>query len=100
MTTAAVVTTPAVDLIPHDTASSMPFPGVERLADPAQDEDVVVHRESEEDDEEQQGHDRVDAGRRAHAGQALPTPCWNTSTNKGRRVSAAPPSSRDLRPEV
>ena len=36
---------------------------VERLADPADDEDVVVHREPEQDHEQEQRHDRVDAGR-------------------------------------
>ena len=58
MTIAALVTTPAVDLIPCATASSMLRAAVERLADAADDEDVVVHREAEQDHEQEQRHDR------------------------------------------
>ena len=35
-------------------------PAVDRLADPAQDEHVVVHREAEQDHEQQDRDDRVD----------------------------------------
>ena len=44
---------------------------VERLADPADDEDVVVHREPEQDHEQQQRHHRVDPRGGAEAEQAL-----------------------------
>ena len=35
---------------------------VDRLADPAEDEHVVVHREAEQDHEQEQRHHRVDPG--------------------------------------
>ena len=54
---------------------------VVRLANPAEDEDVVVHRESEQDHEQEQRHDRLDPGRRAEAEQALREPCWKTITS-------------------
>ncbi len=44
---------------------------VEQLPDPAEDEDVVVHREAEQDHEEQQRHHGVDPGGGAEAQQAL-----------------------------
>ena len=71
ITIAALVTTPAVDLIPCAIASLGAGAAVERLADPADDEDVVVHREPEQDHEQQQRHDRVDAGGGAEAEQPL-----------------------------
>ena len=71
MTIAALVTTPAVDLIPCATASSMRRAAVERLADPADDEDVVVHREAEQDHEQEQRHHGVDPVGGADAEQTL-----------------------------
>ena len=44
---------------------------VEQLPDPAEDEDVVVHREAEQDHEQQQRHLRVDPCGGAEAEQAL-----------------------------
>ena len=61
MTIAALVTTPAVDLIPCATASSVVAATLDGLADPAQEEHVVVHREPEQDHEQQQRDHRVDA---------------------------------------
>ena len=51
---AALVTTPAVDLIPCATASSVDCAAVHRLPDPAEDEHVVVHREPEQHHEQEQ----------------------------------------------
>ena len=71
ITTAALVTTPAVrpdalrDRLVHRRAP------VEQLADPPEHEDVVVHRQAEQDHEEQQRHDRVDPGGGAEAEQPL-----------------------------
>src|ERR671919_1729436 len=44
------------------------------LPDAAEDEDVVVHREAEEDHEQEQGHDRVDAAGGVEAEEALSEP--------------------------
>src|SRR5438067_3106158 len=44
---------------------------VERLPDPADDEDVVVHREAEQDHEQEQRRDGVDPGGGAEAEEAL-----------------------------
>ena len=54
---------------------------LEPLADPADDEHVVVHREAEQDHEQEQRDHRRDAGGRAEA-RAGPcrSPCWKTST--------------------
>ena len=54
ITTAALVTTPAVDLMPCATALVGAHPAVDRLADPAEDEHVVVHRQAEQDHEQEQ----------------------------------------------
>ena len=47
------------------------LPATDRLADPADDEHVVVHREAEEDHEQQQRHHGLDPVRGADAEQAL-----------------------------
>ena len=54
MMIAALVTVPAVRVIASRIASSVDGAGVVELLDPAEDEDVVVHREAEEDDEQEQ----------------------------------------------
>ncbi len=58
ITIAALVTTPAVVLIPWAIASSVRHTPVVGLADAAEDEHVVVHREPEEDHEEQESEGR------------------------------------------
>ena len=63
ITIAALVTTPAVALMPCATALSVAHPAVDRLADPADDEHVVVHAQAEEDHEQEQrqpGRDPAD----------------------------------------
>ena len=54
---------------------------VERLADPADDEHVVVHREAEQDHEQEQRHHRLDPAAELTPSRPLPTPCWKTSTS-------------------
>ena len=80
ITTAALVTTPAVDLDPEGDRVLGAHPAVVRLPDPADDEHVVVHREPEEDHEHEDGQERVDARGGLEAEQALAEPCWKTST--------------------
>ena len=63
MTAAALVMTPAVLLMPWATALLRGHAAVDQLADPAQDEHVVVHREAEQDHEQEQrqpGRDAAD----------------------------------------
>ena len=55
MTTAAAVTTPAVTAIVRRTAVSVALAAVDGFANAAEDEDVVVHREPKEDDEQEEG---------------------------------------------
>ena len=62
MMIAALVTVPAVLLMPCATASAELMPPSARLTDAAEDEHVVVHREAEEDHEQEQ---REPAGDRA-----------------------------------
>ena len=71
ITTAALVTTPAVALMPCATASSVRSPRVDRLADPADDEHVVVHREAEQDHEQEQRQPRRDPADGLEVEQAL-----------------------------
>src|ERR687892_261438 len=56
---------PVCDRLVHARAA------VEGLPDPAEDEDVVVHREAEQEHEQQQWHARVDPRRGAEAEQSL-----------------------------
>ena len=65
--------------------------GVDGFADAAQDEDVVVHREPEEHDEEEQRQPRDDRAVRLEAEQRLGPVCWKTRTST---PYAAPTESR------
>ena len=56
----ADVMVPAVIEMPRATASFELMPVVPGLLDPGQDEDVVVHREPEQDREDEDGHERLD----------------------------------------
>ena len=80
ITIAALVTVPAVVEIPWRTASVVLMPLQVGLADPREDEDVVVHREAEQDHEQEQRQPRRDASVGLEAEQALPVPSWKTST--------------------
>ncbi len=51
------------------------------LADPAEQEDLVVHREAEQHREEEERHPGLDRVDLLEAEQAAPTPCWKTSTS-------------------
>ena len=70
MTIAALVTTPAVELMPvrdRLVGGRAPLDG---LTDPAEQEHVVVHREPEQDHKQKQRDDRVDPARRREAEEA------------------------------
>ena len=54
---------------------------LDRLTDPAQQEDVVVHREPEQDHEQEQRDNRVDPPVGVKPRSPLPMPCWKTSTS-------------------
>ena len=72
ITTAALVTTPAV--VRDARARRRPrcsMPAVVGLADPAEDEHVVVHREAEQDHEQEHRQPRGDAAVRLEAEQVL-----------------------------
>ena len=60
---------------------------LEPLADPADDEHVVVHREAEQDHEQEQRDDRRDAGGRTEAEEALA----DTRAGRPARGSRTPP---------
>ena len=61
MTTAALVTTPAVLLMPSRDGLVGGQAAVDQLLDAAEDEHVVVHREAEQDHEQEQRQPRCDA---------------------------------------
>ena len=83
MTTAALVTTPAVDLIPCGDRLLVREAAVIGLADAAQDEHVVVHREPEQDHEQEHRQPRRDAAVRAEVrAGSRPSP-----TGRSRRGS-------------
>ena len=71
ITSAALVTVLAVVRIPRSTASCGREAAVDELADPAEDEDVVVHREPEEHGEEEERQPGDDAAVRVEAEHAL-----------------------------
>ena len=106
ITSAALVTTPAVVFIPCAIASRRCPLRATRLADPAQDEHVVVHREAEQDHEQEQRDDRCRRRRsNSNPRNPLPTPCWNTSTSTPyaaateSRLSRIAFTATDERPE-
>ncbi len=74
ITIAALVTVPAVAVIPSRTASSLPRPPVDRLADPAEDQHVVVHREAEQDHEQEERQPGADPSVGVEAEQRLAQP--------------------------
>ena len=63
MIAAALVIVPDVIEMPRATASFEREPVVAGLLDPGEDEDVVVHREPEQDREDEDGHERLDRAR-------------------------------------
>ena len=71
ITAAALVTVPAVVAMPCCTASSVLMPAVVELPDAGQDEHVVVHREPEQDHEQEQRQPVRDPAVRGEAEQAL-----------------------------
>ena len=71
ITSAALVTVLAVVRMPRSTASSVEQPAVDELADPAEDEHVVVHREAEQHREQEERQPGDDAAVRVEAEQAL-----------------------------
>ena len=72
ITAAALVTTPAVSAMPRSTASRVGQAAVDVLADPAEHEDVVVHRQPDQHDQHEQ---RQPVDHEAGAGEVeQPTP--------------------------
>ena len=84
ITVAAAVTTPAVDLIPCATASSVEA-AVVGLPDAAQDEHVVVHREAEEDHEHEQREPRGDRPVESKPRRPRPSPTGRRPRGARRR---------------
>ena len=85
MISAAPVIIRAVEPTPNATASVVSSGLGVALADPAEQEDVVVHREAEQDAEEEERHPGLDRRRPAGSRTArCRSPFWKTST-AGRR---------------
>ena len=71
ITIAALVTTPAELVMPYATASRVGHPAQHRLADPADHEHVVVHRQSEQHHEQEQRQPGDDRAHRREAQHPL-----------------------------
>ena len=80
MMSAAPVMMPAVDAHAVGDRFGVVARLVEALLDPAEQEDVVVHREPEEDGEHEERQPGLDAFDLWKPSRSAPTPCWKTST--------------------
>ena len=79
ITIAALVMTPAVVLSDVETASSVDAPFVDGLANAAEDEDVVVHRQAKRTTNRNKGIQAVMPGR-PEPEDVLAQPHWKTAT--------------------
>ena len=81
MISAAPVMIRAVEPDPERHRAGGVAGGREPLPDPAEQEDLVVHREPEEHREEEERHPGLDRIHLLEAEELVPTPFWNTSTS-------------------
>ena len=78
MTAAALAMTPAVPLIPSATGLSVDMPRSTSSRTRLRDEHAVVHREAEEDDEQEQRQPGGVPPTEVNASAFSPWPSWNT----------------------
>ena len=81
MMTAALVTTPALAPMPPTIGVPGGRAGGPPLADPAEDEDVVVHAQPEQDDEHEQRQPADHPAVRREAQHRARWPSWNTQVS-------------------